>query len=471
MEYRLEFNANNYTIKTLSLATQTIMYRAYEKIVYVKKPVDINYQIMNIYVLEAYYNGKTINGYTTETAPIFFENAVYGYLPAKPASPDQTYIPDEYRDDITYQSTNDLSQNSLAVALSKGYVVVTPGVRGRTTQDESGKYTGKAPACIVDLKAVVRYLRYNAVIVPGNVEKIIANGISAGGALSSLLGATGNSKDYEPYLRSLGAADARDDIFAASCYCPITNLDNADLAYEWLFYGISNYTGTTGQGKMTADQIRVSEKLKVMFPAYVNSLGLKNDSGTELTLDADGNGNFKDYVKCFIISSAQKAMDSGTDLSTLPWLIITGEQITDIDFGKFIEYATRMKPTAAFDGLDLSNDENDLFGTANVKAQHFSQFAWENSTSDASLADPSIVKMMNPMNYIVAEETSIAKHWRIRHGTVDRDTALAIPIILATMLQNKGIDVDFELSWDKGHDGDYDLDDLFDWIVSICAEK
>jgi len=72
----------------------------------------------------------------------------------------------------------------------------------------------------VDLKAAVRYLRYNDKAMPGNAEKIISNGTSAGGAMSSLLGATGNNSDYEPYLQEIGAADARDDIFAASCYCP-----------------------------------------------------------------------------------------------------------------------------------------------------------------------------------------------------------------------------------------------------------
>ena len=95
--------------------------------------------------------------------------------------------------------------------------------------------TGRAPALIVDMKAAIRYLRWNKDLVPGDVEKIITNGTSAGGALSALAGATGNAKEYEPYLKAIGAAKARDDIFAASCYCPIHNLENADAAYEWLF--------------------------------------------------------------------------------------------------------------------------------------------------------------------------------------------------------------------------------------------
>ncbi len=55
------------------------------------------------------------------------------------------------------------------------------------------------------------------------------------------MGATGNHPDYESYLKELGAADASDEVFAASCYCPITNLDHADMAYEWEFRGVNDY--------------------------------------------------------------------------------------------------------------------------------------------------------------------------------------------------------------------------------------
>ena len=87
--------------------------------------------------------------------------------------------------------------------------------------------------------------------------------------MSALLGATGNNKDYEPYLKEIGAAKAKDDVFAVSAYCPITNLDHADMAYEWQFYGINNYKkgGPFGGGNnqvqsLSQDQINVSEQLK-----------------------------------------------------------------------------------------------------------------------------------------------------------------------------------------------------------------
>lgn len=484
--YGLDFDAKNYTMKTLTLNDKTITYRAYENIVYVKNPVDVNYEIMNIYVPEVYYEGKSIGNYDAETAPIFLPNTVGGYMPGAPGSPGQDFMSG--------------GANAALVALSKGYVVAEPGARGRTTQDEKGLYTGKAPACIVDLKAAVRYLHYNDKIMPGDAEKIISNGTSAGGALSALLGATGNNKDYEPYLKAIGAANARDDIFAVSSYCPITNLDHADMAYEWLFNGINDYSKmvfpggampSPGQmrppmkqgerpanmpkpaeakGTMTAEQIALSDELKPLFPAYLNSLGLKTEDGSALTLDENGDGSFKEYVKSFVIASAQNALNHGTDLSELTWIAIQDGTVTDIDFDEYVKYAKRMKVTSAFDNVDLTTGENDLFGTATIKAQHFTQFAKDHSTVGGSIADASIVKMMNPMNYIGTKGTTTTQHWRIRHGAIDRDTSLAIPVILATELQNKSYDVDFAVPWGKGHGGDYDLDELFDWMDKISVK-
>ena len=128
-----------------------------------------------------------------------------------------------------------------------------------------------------------------------------------------------------------------------------------------------------------------------------------------------------------------------------------------------------MKTPLAFDGLELSTPENQLFGTVVIDKQQFTEYGMENTKVEGStLADEHIVKMMNPMYYIGDPDASTAPHWRIRHGAKDKDTGLGIPVILGTCLQNKGYDVDLALPWDRPHGGDYDLEELADWIESIC---
>ena len=43
MEYSLEFNKNNYTVKTVTMDNQSITYRSYENIVYVNEQDRISF--------------------------------------------------------------------------------------------------------------------------------------------------------------------------------------------------------------------------------------------------------------------------------------------------------------------------------------------------------------------------------------------------------------------------------------------
>jgi len=225
---------------------------------------------------------------------------------------------------------------------------------------------------------------------------------------------------------------------------------------------------SAGPSSLTDDQISLSKSLKELFPAYVNSLHLKDKSGALLTLDESGNGNFKDLVKYYVMASAQKAVDAGKDLSSLAWLTINHGKVSGLDFDAYVRYMQRQKTPAAFDALDLSTPETQEFGTDKIDKQHFTDFAEEHTAVPATKADEKIVKMMNPMNYIGTPDTKTSKHWRIRHGSKDKDTGLAIPVILGTYLENKGYNVSLELPWDRPHSGDYDLDELFKWTDGLC---
>lgn len=200
-----------------------------------------------------------------------------------------------------------------------GYVVVSRALRGNGMIDARGKLIGTAPAVICDYKAAVRWLRHNRDLIPGTPKRSSPTAPRRR-SHSSVMGATGNHPDYEPFLKAVGAADERDDIFAASCYCPITNLDHADMAYEWEFAGIADYyrkkmlppapgesrpTFIPDDGVMTDAQIALSEELKPLFPPISTRWGLTDDAGSPLTLDAKGGGSFRDYVLAVWLRSAQ----------------------------------------------------------------------------------------------------------------------------------------------------------------------
>ena len=463
-----------YTIQEVSAGGQTLKVRAYEGLQTVAQPVEPAYQALNLYIPEAYFQGGSVGGFTARTAPIFLPNAVGGYMPAKPGTlvnampgpPGQTPAP-----------------SASAVALSRGFVVAAPGARGRTLQAADGRWTGKAPAAIMDLKAAVRWLRHNADRLPGNTERIVSNGTSAGGALSALLGASGNLADYEADLRALGAAPTRDDIFAVSAFCPITNLAHADEAYEWQFEGLSEFRNIAITmldfrmerkevlGQLSEAQVALGREMRQAFVAYVNGLGLKAPDGSPLTLATDGSGPLRDHIAALLQASAQQALDSGRDVSDTPWLRLQGNRVQAVDFSAYARTVGRMKAQPAFDGFSLETGENQLFGDDRADKRHFTANALRRSTvAGATQADTGTVKAMDAMQQLLDPRTRVSAHWRIRHGSVDRDTSLAVPTLLAAAARQRGAAVDLALPWARAHSGDYELDSLFAWAEAAVRQ-
>ena len=474
----LAFDVKNYESMSTTVDNKEIKYCAFEYIPYVANPIDIDQQYMNIYVPEEYFNNGTVNGYNTQTAPIFMPNAVGGYMPSQAMTP----------------KVENGKPNSVLYALSRGYVVASPATRGRTNKASDGNFIGKAPAVIVDLQAATAYLHANDSTMPGNANRIITNGTSAGGAVSLLQGATGNNSDFQPYLQALGAATAATNVYAVSAYAPITNLDAADMAYEWSYKGITSFNKVTmGQGELpqanvggntappqrtmqrvnlNADDVAYSNLLSEHFPEYVNNLQLHDSMGRVLKLDKNGNGTFKNYVKAFIIDAANKAQAKGTDLSKHTYLVRDNKTgtIKDINWEAYNQFVSRSKAPGAFDSRSNDSGENNLFGTSSTDNNHFTITAALHDTTpnqDVYVENAKIVTMMNPMNYLGSPAATNARYYRIRYGTADSNTSVAIPLIVGTRAQNLGYNVDMATPFDVDHSGDYDLDELFNWMDNI----
>lgn len=261
-------------------------------IVYCENPADENYENLGIYVPGAYMNG-TANGdgtytcevdasksagmYTAKTAPIVIPVDTPGY--SAMAAP-EGYV------------------SSAVSYTDAGMIYVYAGCRGR----DAG-----APAGVTDLKAAIRYIRYNEEVIPGSMERIFSFGMSGGGAQSALLGATGDSELYTPYLEKIGAVNGVSDAVAgAMCWCPITNLDYAGEAYEWNL-------GVT-RTDLDEDMQKLSDAMAEQFALYINELGLEDEKGELLTLTASEEGiyqagSYYDYLKNVIETSLNNFLE------------------------------------------------------------------------------------------------------------------------------------------------------------------
>lgn len=479
-EDSLKFDPQAYRIDSLAMPSgEVVKFKAYEGIYYVKNIEDSAYQQLNIYVPVDTKNRAD------KDIPILMRNNVGGYMASPAGTP----------------SAVDASGRALA----EGYVVCIPGARGNgSTVIKDGKtvHTGIAPNGLLDLKAATRYLHYNDDLIPGNSERIFTDGTSAGGAMSALQGSTGDAPEYKPYLTAMGAADASDAVYASICYCPITDLNHADMEYEWL-YGCTD----NGVRHLDESQIAISKELAALAPAYINSLGLKDENGNAITAE-----NYMNYLKKFIIESAHVALENGCEIPDTIGIIryskprptfaqrlgsgpVNGgapsdapsgaprperkmeytDFVIDIDWQKYLTYVasvTPLKTPPAFDAYGVLGDgatpENTVFGDIEGNPSNFTEFSLRKHTGDpaATLSEElqQRIYLMNPMNFIREDNKGIAEYWYIRHGARDRDTSFLVPVNLATLLRNKGYDVNFALPWNRPHSSDYNLDDLFAWI-------
>jgi len=260
---------------------------------YAATPADSSYETMGIFVPGAYFtavdNGDgtytcsvnesgSAGQYTALTAPLILPVNTPGYSAMA--------APVGYSSSMGYGSISDYT--------NAGMIVIFAGARGR----DAG-----APAGVTDFKAAIRYARYNKDLLPGDMDSIFSLGMSGGGAQSALIGTTGNSALYDPYLEAIGAVMTESDAVKGSmCWCPITNLDVADEAYEWNM-------GNTRSG-LTEENQAYSDGMALAFAEYINQLGLTDEEGNTLTLMESGegiyqSGSYYEYVKEVIETSLE----------------------------------------------------------------------------------------------------------------------------------------------------------------------
>jgi hypothetical protein len=490
----LVFDKDAYTELTKTITDEDgndkeVVYHFWKAITYVANPVDEAYQSLNVSV-PVKIDGTAVDA---TDAPILFANSVGGYMPSSVAdatgiggasmsggggmpsgAPSGSAAPSPSASNAngnTNPTGGALNRNQL-LALAAGYVVVEPGARGRTLKNSGGEYYGTAPAAIVDLKAAVRYVRFNKGRIPGNTDRIVSAGTSAGGALSSLLGASGDSKLYAKYLKELGAADASDAIFATGAWCPITDLEHADGAYEWNWG-----TNELSTGKQV-DQT-VSKELRSQFAEYQAALKLRGLNGFG-TLTAR---NYDEYlVKQYLEPSATAYLKSLSDSARATYLaantfITWSGGKASFSWADFLTHVGARKKTApAFDTFDLSSPENNEFGKDTTEARHFTAYGLKNDTTgvtgkrlDSDL--PETLNLMNPMYHLAKKNPGRSKHWWIRLGTEDSDTSLTVSANIAAAAAGLGDDVNHLYYWDEGHGANTDPGDFITWIAKVTGYK
>ena len=376
-------------------------------VVYVANPASLDYETLGIYVPGAYLEASD-NGDGTYTASVK-SDAQVGQFTAATAP----YILPVNTPGYSASAAPSGLSNGIASYTQAGMIYLQPGIRGRdnTTDSRGQEVVGGAPWGVTDLKAAIRYVRYNKDLLPGDTDKIVSFGHSGGGAQSAILGASGDSTLYNPYLEALGAAmkdkegnPISDAPYGTMTWSPITSLDYADAAYEWNLGQFAD-SNTRAEGTFTQ---ALSQDLAKEYANYINQLGLKHE-GQALTLTESSQGiytqgSYATYLEGVVNQSLNNFLDdtsfpytsdgAGPGGSTESVTYETAQAYIDslnaetqwvtydaaanrakisslADFAKYVKKASKAVP--AFDDLSRSQAENAVFGVAEENELHFDQ--------------------------------------------------------------------------------------------------
>ena len=122
----LLFPKDNFTVETKTVKTlkgeKTVTYHSYMHIPYVARPVDKDYQSLNVSV-PVKVDGTAVDA---TNAPILFVIGVGGYMSVNNA-----------------RTVSGNFRGNADLALAAGYVVVSPGCRGRDNKAAMVHFTGR----------------------------------------------------------------------------------------------------------------------------------------------------------------------------------------------------------------------------------------------------------------------------------------------------------------------------------------
>lgn len=499
----LRFDPSKYECGTIKVHGTVIPYRFYKNVPYVSNPNAPDLQVMNIYVPESLADNHTApiyllqrTGGMGESGPYTIEEEQESLAAAakfesqlKKGSPVPVGKGESYVD--ATEEWQDSTRGFIPRALSEGYVFVSPGARGRETV-VNGVYVGRGelPMSIVDLKAAIRYLHYNKGVIPGDPDKIIADGTSSGGGMSVLLGATGNSKHYDKYLIEIGAAPARDDIYCSVVNSPITDFKHIDIAYEWMF-STERVNGLFADDPVFA---AMSRKMAEKYEEYVNSLALRHpETGTPIGFGAED--TYTPYLMEQLSQSATVYLSALSDEERQAWLadeknkgVVTWNgwraEITDISAYVNWNSGRWMRYIGCYDGFYTQpSRENQAFGSVDGKDAHFSTEMgeiisafegyedigkeWTQSAESNAMSE----YLVNPLNFIgTDEESDIAPIWYMRCGAHHETTInLFLNVVLRLRACTNSL-INARYSWAMRHTAisNIEADETFAFLNAHC---
>ena len=451
----LNFNMNNWCYDS----TNDVYYQLGAS--YCSKPKDIELEKFDIYVPGQYLIGKKNNDGTYKCN--INKKGEKSGLNAKTAP---IIIGIEAKETLIQRTKETYNYEDISDYIKEGYIYIWPGMRGlkdNKKAESNEEYSNAILDGVTDLKALVRFCRFNGKLLPGNIEKIIAYGINGGGTKSAILGSSGDSELYSSKLFTIGAImqdnDGKtisDSVNGTMCCSPTNNIEISEKAYAW---SIEQYLDNNNK-----EQKERSKELAIQYGNYINNMKFKSEEGTLLELDEmkEGlftGGTYYNYIK----SEGEKSVNGFLKNTVFPYAD-TERNITFETPKDYIEYLNSNRKWIEY------NVENNIIEIISLK--EYANFCRDNKTLNEYNIS---LNEYNPYYYLSDKYNGINSSYISRYWNIcillDDNCNNFLPEENLKLILQKNEDakrIDYTCMWTKNYNNEQKkeiaFNNLKDWI-------
>ncbi|MCR5126406.1 MAG: hypothetical protein K6B43_14610 [Treponema sp.] len=318
-------------------------------------------------------------------------------------------------------------------------------------------HAGSRADTLLDFKSAIRFVRYNADLLPGTTDDFFVFGTGGGGITAAKIALSGDEKIYDAELEELGAAQTSDSVKGVGAWFSIKNADfsesisesssgnneknkseeNALLQNSLLQTSIDDFLSVTNfpykadfssdrlpeparpgefvaSGGLLEGKVVKKPRRGIPNPNEENEYKKKKEKR-----DNELNGIFEtpfDYVAAL---NHEAKKNGGTD-----WI--------------FYDEATSSAKITDADGLGFFLNQNEAEDS--VKKSAVNENAGEKNESVKSLFSIALSRKNAP-------DEKNADLWRIRFGLFERNINLSRQVEFVRLLRENGFDVDFGAVW------------------------
>ena len=324
-------------------------------------------------------------------------------------------------------------------------------------------HAGSRADTLLDFKSAIRFVRYNADLLPGTTDDFFVFGTGGGGITAAKIALSGDDESYDAELEELGAAQTSDSVKGVGAWFSIKNADFAESIFE-------SSSNNNEKNKSEENALLQNSLLQTSIDDFLSATKFpyKADFSSDRLPEPARPGEFVasgGLLEGKVVKKPRRGIPNPNEESEYkkkkekrdnelngifetPFDYVAAlnheaKKNGGTDWIFYDEASSSAKITDA-NGLGFFLNQNNSEGS--VKKSAVNENAGEKNESVKKLFSTALSRKNAP-------DEKNADLWRIRFGLFERNINLSRQVEFVRLLRENGFDVDFGAVWQARNEG------------------